>query len=176
MIAIIEITMKKLPTIFLVSLLLIGLYVGISLLVLKKIDWKKTIYMLCFVLYLQLLYVATLDGLDFHANRLRANLYPFATLKKFWNMDQDLFLWNVIPNLLLLMPVGILVPLIFKNVNNTFKIFLVITAVSLCIETLQYFTGRSADIDDLMLNVVGGMSTYIVYLLYKKCVYISGKE
>ncbi|MCI9079450.1 MAG: VanZ family protein [Lachnospiraceae bacterium] len=36
------------------------------------------------------------------------------------------------------------------------------------IEFVQYFTGRSSDIDDIMLNTLGGVSGYLVFALFFK--------
>ena len=40
-------------------------------------------------------------------------------------------------------------------------------AALLAIETLQYFTGRSADIDDVLLNLLGGMLGYGLFALLR---------
>lgn len=39
---------------------------------------------------------------------------------------------------------------------------------SFSIEFIQYFIGRSADIDDLILNTLGGMLGFGVYLMTDK--------
>lgn len=37
---------------------------------------------------------------------------------------------------------------------------------SFFIEFVQYFIGRSADIDDLMLNTLGGILGYFIYVAF----------
>ena len=42
--------------------------------------------------------------------------------------------------------------------------FFATLASSLVIEVVQYFIGRSFDVDDIILNVVGGVLGYFVYI------------
>ena len=55
-------------------------------------------------------------------------------------------------NILICMPIGILLPLVFSERNwNLKKIFNITTIITFSVEVIQYFTGRMADVDDLSL-------------------------
>jgi glycopeptide antibiotics resistance protein len=41
--------------------------------------------------------------------------------------------------------------------------------IIVCIETFQYFIGRSADVDDLIMNTIGGFIGYGIFALLNKC-------
>lgn len=41
-------------------------------------------------------------------------------------------------------------------------------AFSFLIEFVQYWIGRLADIDDLMLNTLGGMLGYLIYFVFSR--------
>lgn len=84
-------------------------------------------------------------------------------LFEFLNQGDRRLYAEIIPNILLFIPFGLFMPIVFeklRSVVNTMKITFVVT---LCIETFQYFIGRSADIDDVIMNLVGGLLGYCLY-------------
>ena len=63
------------------------------------------------------------------------------------------------------MPIGVLIPLLRRDLSLKFTFFFSLT-LSGAIEITQYLTGLgSCDIDDLILNVLGGMSVSLILLL-----------
>lgn len=71
-------------------------------------------------------------------------------------------------NLLLLMPMGIFVPILWIKARSFKRIVIIGALVSLSIELLQYALaylgyGRVADIDDLILNILGVMIGYMIF-------------
>lgn len=61
-------------------------------------------------------------------------------------------------NVLLFVPLGFLLPLVFPDKFNRFwKVALCALCTTFSIEAIQYFIGRSADIDDILANTFGGM-------------------
>ena len=69
-------------------------------------------------------------------------------------------------NFLLFLPLGVLLPLLFPGRRWSWQRALAAGfALSLLIETVQYFGGRAADIDDLMMNAAGAAFGYLLYLL-----------
>lgn len=73
----------------------------------------------------------------------------------------------LISNMLMFIPMGILLPLVFKKINkkNTFIISIFIT---LSIEVLQPIVGRSFDIDDIIMNFIGIIIGYLVVVIFRK--------
>lgn len=75
---------------------------------------------------------------------------------------------NTILNIILFIPLGFLVPAIWKKFRSLKKMIIMGLAVSIGIEILQIFTFRLTDIDDLITNTAG---TIIGYYLSKKFSY-----
>ena len=79
-------------------------------------------------------------------------------------------------NLLLLAPLGLLAPLAFPRLRTAGRSFWLILAAAVGIEAVQLLlsllTGvpnRVVDIDDVLLNLLGGMAGYLAYFrLFRK--------
>lgn len=71
----------------------------------------------------------------------------------------------------MLLPLGIYLPLLytrFRKAHSFFTVLLICFLVSVGIEFLQLATSyRSADIDDVILNTLGGGTGVLIYLLIK---------
>jgi VanZ like protein len=67
-------------------------------------------------------------------------------------------------NLVLLAPLGILLPVIFTKLRTVVRITLAAAAISLVIEAAQGFlvAGRAFDADDVILNTTGVLLAYLV--------------
>lgn len=71
----------------------------------------------------------------------------------------------VLLNFLLFLPYGFLLPLVFTSCKWNWKKSLCIGATtSLIIELLQMFGGRYAEIDDLLINTLGAVTGYFIYV------------
>ena len=73
---------------------------------------------------------------------------------------------NTILNIILFVPLGFLVPVIWKNYRSLKTMFFMGFALSVSIELLQIFTFRLTDIDDLITNTAGAV---IGYYIAKRC-------
>lgn len=104
----------------------------------------------------------------------RMNLIPFRTIVTYFNMSRSGLkaLWksiaNVLGNVLLFLPFGMLLPLLYKQLRRYRNVLLLGSMVILSLEVMQYITGRSADIDDYLLNIGGCSLGYIASMLYQK--------
>lgn len=141
----------------------------------KKANWKYEITLLIFILFLiGLLSQAILKDLNmFNINNVfkRLNLIPFKvfidTYKEvFINNNISYFIINFLGNIIMFIPIGFLIPLLW-NVNNK-KVILFGFLISLFIETSQLFINRGTDIDDLILNTFGTILGLLFYKLLKK--------
>jgi glycopeptide antibiotics resistance protein len=69
-------------------------------------------------------------------------------------------------NVLMCVPLGILLPIVFPEKFRSFKSILVISFVQTFLtEVIQLLTGRSADIDDIIANTLGGLIGYTIFLI-----------
>ena len=106
-----------------------------------------------------------------HGIGRKFNFVPFMFIKDLIsNVSRDRI--PVFGNMVLLFPLGYLVPIIFKKINNLVKTALVGLVIAIGIETLQfiisYFLGfkyRSVDVDDLILNTTGAVIGYLILRL-----------
>lgn len=75
---------------------------------------------------------------------------------------------NFMANIGLFLPLGFFVPIIWNKFLNFKSIFFVGFLTSITIEVIQYFIGRSSDIDDVILNTIGVAMGYLLLKLIKK--------
>ena len=68
-------------------------------------------------------------------------------------------------NIIMLMPLGFLLPYIWKNFRNPIKVALTGLVFSVFIEFAQLPTNRLVDIDDLLMNTLGAVLGYVVWKL-----------
>ena len=95
------------------------------------------------------------------------NLRPFVYLFDYPTMKEALL--NLIGNTAMFIPLGVVWPAVFNKLDSQKKIISAGFGVSLAIEFLQlFFYDRATDIDDLILNTLGFLIGYGIYLLVKK--------
>lgn len=93
------------------------------------------------------------------------NLVPFQTIKAYykpenWNPESTKAA-NVIGNIVLFMPLGFLLPLVFPKIGKFVTVFLLSLFISVALEGCQYFFQSGVtDIDDVILNTMGGVFGY----------------
>ena len=66
-------------------------------------------------------------------------------------------------NIIMFMPLGFLLPLIWEKFRNSVKVFYTGLGFSLAIEICQLFNHRATDIDDLMMNSLGAILGYFIW-------------
>ena len=75
---------------------------------------------------------------------------------------------NLIGNILVFMPLGFFIPLLFDKFNNLKKILKVGFLSSLAIELSQLFVGGNVcDIDDVIYNTLGALAGFICYKTFE---------
>ena len=72
---------------------------------------------------------------------------------------------EIVPNIILFIPLGIFLPIVIKNARKIYILMIMITFISFLMEFMQYFMGRSSDIDDLIMNISGGITGYVIFKL-----------
>lgn len=71
-------------------------------------------------------------------------------------------------NIIMFLPLGFLISLIWKQYRNPLKILLIGFGFSLSIEICQLFNRRNTDIDDLIMNTLGAVAGYFIWKLTKR--------
>ena len=97
----------------------------------------------------------------------RINLLPLVYITDYealWEMKV-----NLIGNTAMFIPIGIIWPAVFRKLDTHKKVIAAGVGFSLFIEILQLpFYDRVTDIDDLILNSLGFLLGYGIYLLAKR--------
>jgi glycopeptide antibiotics resistance protein len=148
------------------------LYAPVCFLLRKRVPPKKQIacflFGACVIMVLAATVVVGATGTAAADRSL--NLVPFRVFQETWDMPQPKKIAQTIANIVMFIPLGIMLPTAFRGMRYFWKTALSLTLFSLAIETAQYFTGRSADIDDLMLNASGGILGYLAFFIISKLV------
>lgn len=80
-----------------------------------------------------------------------------------------MFFINVVGNIVVFIPVGMFLPALFKRCKNVILTMLVSLELSLFAEVVQLATRvGSFDVDDLLLNTLGGLCGYLVCWIFQK--------
>lgn len=71
---------------------------------------------------------------------------------------------NLIGNIAGFIPLGLLIPMLFRGLRRSWKTVPIVFLISLGFETAQLLTGLGVfDIDDLVLNTLGGAIGYLLF-------------
>ena len=71
-------------------------------------------------------------------------------------------------NFFLFVPMGFLVPLLWKQYRTENHVLLFGFGTSFAIEVLQMFCGRTTDVDDLLMNTLGAIIGYWMFLVAER--------
>jgi glycopeptide antibiotics resistance protein len=110
-----------------------------------------------------LLFLFAIAWLRFPVNNPAPNWVPFRTIINDWRNGGWEFVINFLGNIVAFLPLGILPPLFCPRPVKLWQIALFSLTISLVIEAGQYGSARRvSDVDDLILNTIGGMLGYVL--------------
>ena len=122
----------------------------------------------CFLIYLALL-VYFLFLMESRESTYRGyNLIPFKSIRMFFEyyfiyhqFSFEYWFLNIFGNIFLLLPFGMLLPVILDRRLSRPRVFLASFFLTSAIELTQLYTGLGEmDVDDVILNVLGAMIGY----------------
>lgn len=119
---------------------------------------KEIIYLLAVIYILCLFHVVTFQDINYG----ESNFVPFKEIFRY-SIGSNKFIKNVLGNIILFIPFGFLSSYLLKNRKLGVITILTIIA-SGTIETVQYYIGRVFDIDDIILNLLGGIIGFLIYI------------
>lgn len=130
----------------------------------EKIVIYKELSMLIFGIYILCLFqvVTFQDDVTWATN----NFIPFKEIMRY-NITSRLFFKNVLGNMIMFLPFGFFVSYYLKSEKLTLPLFLILIA-SISIEVVQLLIGRVFDVDDIILNILGGLLGYAVYFVLRR--------
>lgn len=145
-------------------------------------NFKKNARLVCILLFV--VYIALLAYLLFLSPAFgrkqdiirEYNLVPLHTISNYILkrslISPKIFITNIIGNVVAFMPMGFLIPIIQKNSKSFWMVLVGSSIISLFVEIMQYvFSVGSFDVDDVILNSLGGAVGYIIYYFVKKYYY-----
>ena len=130
----------------------------------------KIIFSAILILYIPVFLRVTFmeDGIRTATNQIR--LIPFNTVFESLSGDKTLkfLMVNYLGNILLFIPIGLILSAIFKRLT-IIRIVLISLLITVAVELSQNLLGRGyADIDDIMMNVLGAFIGAVIFSLIKK--------
>lgn len=129
----------------------------------QKFCFYKELFMLLFILYVMCLFeIVTLQDHNYGLS----NIIPFKEIFRY-EVGSRLFIKNIVGNILLFLPYGYFASDYLKS-KKMWPICLLTMLVSVTIECVQLNIGRTYDIDDVILNTIGGIIGYWLYRLIEK--------
>lgn len=125
------------------------------------------VFLLYLIVLAYLLFFSSTYGRTLEAG-YRCNLVPMLEimrgLKNIEKVGVQYILVNIVGNVAAFMPFGFLVPYLSEKKHNVVTILVLTFFFSLTVEVLQYVTRTGAfDVDDLILNSIGGVLGYVCY-------------
>ena len=147
----------------------------------KSTPLWRFLFVVYAVILLWLLFDRTPDWGDsqIYSEQMRSNinLVPFLTIGNYWKVVTrmeftPLFYHSVINlggNIFLFIPIGYFLPRLWPYLRNFFSFLLICTTAIVLVELLQLVTLLgSLDIDDLILNLFGMVTGYLLFIIFKK--------
>lgn len=119
---------------------------------------KELIYLISIVYILCLFHVVTFQDSNYGVS----NFVPFKEIFRY-SIGSDKFIKNVIGNIALFIPYGFLTSYFLDN-KKLSVISILTIIISLTIESVQYYIGRVFDIDDIILNLIGGIIGFLIFV------------
>lgn len=130
----------------------------------KGFCFYKELISLSFIIYILCLFqvVTFQDNNNVSSN----NLIPFREMFRY-DLGSRLFFKNVLGNIIMFLPYGFFTSYFLKE-KKLLPIFILTITTSVTIESTQLMIGRVFDIDDILLNIIGGVLGHYLYILILK--------
>lgn len=160
-VAMLEIFKQIWPMIFICSVILVILRIAFLIKNHQKFVFYKEVFMFVFIIYMMCLFhVVTFQDIDSFGNT-GFNFIPFKEMLRY-KIGSRLFFKNVVGNLLMFVPFGFFTSYILRKIKLRW-VFFITLIVSVTIELTQAQIGRVFDIDDVILNLLGGCIGYYIF-------------
>ena len=130
----------------------------------EKFVLHKELLLLSFIVYILCLFrIVTYQDITIAGGN---NFIPFKEILRY-EFGARLFVKNIIGNVLLFVPYGFFTAL-YVDIKKGRSAFFLILLASFAIEFTQLGIGRVFDVDDIILNVLGGMVGFYIFRILDK--------
>lgn len=134
--------------------------------------FRPTIIILFSLYSLILIWELFFGGYRVHGIR-SYNLVPFNTImryiKNYKHYNLDILVINLIGNIVAFVPLGFFIPLLFSKINRLLNVVIITMLLSSLAEIIQFIASVGGlDIDDVILNTLGGLIGFLIYKALNK--------
>lgn len=161
---------------FLFLIIYIARLVTIILIKKDRIHLKKEAKRIILLAYVWMLISTTLFPILIPPVGINRVTFNYNVLELFNCTDIRIWIYNVIGNIVLFVPMYFCININYKALTGK-RMLVISVLVSVFIEVLQLvenvsgladFTSRVTDVNDVILNTLGGMIGWLIYETYKK--------
>ena len=126
------------------------------------------LFLLYVVLLIYFLFFSENLGRTYEERSYLYNLVPFKEINRFWTYREELgfaaVFTNIAGNVLCFIPFGAILPVLSRVARNFFVMLMISFEFSLLVECVQLISRvGSFDVDDLMLNTLGGVLGFLLF-------------
>lgn len=139
----------------------------------KILKWIKIVLFIFYIsILVYFLFFADMYGRTSGSTNYRYNLTPFKEIRRFIIYSEKLGAYavcaNLIGNVVAFIPFGIFLPILTKNKLKFFSVAMFTFDLTLLIELAQLVSKvGSFDVDDMILNTLGGILGYLMFFVWK---------
>lgn len=131
------------------------------------------LFFLYFVVLFYFLFFSEEMGRTYSEREYHYNLIPFLEIKRFIQyyevLGMQAVLLNLAGNVVAFMPFGFFLPVFATRCRTIWNTLLYSFELSVLVELIQLITKvGSFDVDDIILNTLGGILGYIVYKIVRR--------
>ena len=147
------------PMILIFTIVIVSIRIAYLIVHKEKFVFYKEMLMLASLLYaLILFYVVTFQDENYGTN----NFIPFHEIFRY-EFGTFYFIRNILGNILLFIPFGYFVSRVLKT-RKPYAMLIISLITSVVIEITQLLIGRTFDVDDIILNLIGGLLGFLLYV------------
>jgi len=151
------------PMIFIITIIISSLRIAYLIKTKTKFYFYEEIFKLGFIIYIiSLFHVVTFQDVNWSTS----NFIPLKEILRY-DLFSEIFFRNVIGNMIMFIPYGFFASY-FLKIDKKRTIFILSLITSITIEFTQLIIGRVFDVDDILLNLFGGICGYFIYKILLK--------
>ena len=151
------------PMVLIITIILSSLRIAQIIKYKEEFKLYEEVLKLGFIIYIMtLFYVVTFQDVSWSTS----NFIPFKEIFRYQLFSAS-FIKNVVGNLIMFMPYGFFISY-FLKLDKKRQIIIMSLLVSVTIEITQLIIGRVFDVDDILLNVIGGLLGYWSFRIIDK--------
>lgn len=137
--------------------------------------FSRSLFIIYLIITLYLMLFSEGMGRTTVSEEYRFNLVLFKEIIRFIKYSDSLGFWavmiNVLGNIICFIPFGFFLPIYYIKLRSLLLVVILAFCFSLIIEVIQLLLKVGCfDVDDLLLNTIGGLLGYLIFIIYQKSI------